>query len=377
MRVLYLDYTNSIGLGGGQRSLSLLVRHLDRGRFEPVVACPPGEKLREILDPSVPVRDLILPESFSRISRTSATLLNLPAAMGRLWGTVRRLKAVVSEERIDMIHANNLKMAVIASWAAPSLPLLWHVRDIYPHRRAIGGLLALASRAATKVLAVSQAVAHHLPDCSKTEVVYNAVELPELRAMEAIRPTIGFVGRLDAWKGIHVLVEAFGMVRRNYPNAELIVVGDGPEARLLSRPGITHIPFQANLDRVWDRIAIAATPSVEPDPFPRAVIEAMSHSKPVVASGAGGIPEAVADGETGLLVRPNRADELSSAFARLLQDPAAAGAMGAAGRRRCEQRYSVAAQQQAISRIYETVAGPGAGCSQDGIAFARKAMPAS
>lgn len=364
MRVLYLDYTNDIGLGGGQRSLNLLVRHLDRERFQPVVACPPDEKLREILDPGVQVCDLNLPARFRRLSRNSASLFDVPAAASFLWGTIRSLRKIVADEGIDLIHANNLKMAHLAALAAPSLPMVWHVRDIFPDRQPVLSLLRLASRAATKVLAVSQAVAHHLPDRTKTEVLYNAVELPPIEAafpaggsgVRRTPPVFGFVGRLDGWKGIRVLTEAFEVVRRKHEGAQLLVVGDGPEAAVLSGcPGITHLPFQKNLAPIWSRIDVAVTPSVEPDPFPRAVIEAMSYGKPVVAAATGGIPEAIAHEETGLLVAPSSVHELAAALTRFLDTPELVASMGVAGRLRCEQRYSVQTQQTALDRIYETV----------------------
>ncbi|MBM3787636.1 MAG: hypothetical protein FJW30_25040 [Acidobacteria bacterium] len=101
MRVLYLDYTNAIGLGGGQRSVSLLVRHLNRERYQPLVACPPDEKMREILDPSVRVLDLNLPARFRSVSRNDASILGLPATASHLWSTVQQLKKMVASERIE------------------------------------------------------------------------------------------------------------------------------------------------------------------------------------------------------------------------------------------------------------------------------------
>ncbi|MCC6536265.1 MAG: glycosyltransferase family 4 protein, partial [Bryobacterales bacterium] len=334
MRVLYLDYTNAIGLGGGQRSLNLLMRHLSRARYEPVLACPPDEKLREILDPTVRVLDLNLPARFRSVSRNDASLLHLPATASHLWGTVQQLKKMVAAERIDLIHANNLKMALLAALAAPSLPMVWHVRDIFPGRQPVMRLLQFASRAATKVLAVSQAVAHHLPDRSKTEVLYNAVELPPVEAAAPSRrtpPVFGFVGRLDAWKGIRALADAFAIVRRAHPEAELLVAGEGPEAAVLNgRAGITQLGFQKNLAEVFSRIDVAVTPSIEPDPFPRAVIEAMSYGRPVVGAAAGGIPEAIAHDDTGLLVTPGSVEELAAAMARFSREPELVAALGAA-----------------------------------------------
>jgi len=266
-----------------------------------------------------------------------------------------------TEMWVELIHANNLKMALLAALAAPSLPMVWHVRDIFPGRQPVLRLLQFASRAATKVLAVSQAVAHHLPDPSKTEVLYDAVELPLVEAAvpsQRTPPVFGFVGRLDAWKGIRAMADAFEIVRRRHPGAEFVVAGEWPEAAVLDgRAGITQLGFQQNLAEVWRRVDVAVTPSIEPDQFPRAVIEAMSYGKPVIGATAGGIPEAIAHEETGLLVKPGSVEELAAAMLRFADAPGQVTATGVARRRRCEARYSVETQQTSLDRIYETVAG--------------------
>ena len=71
LRILFLDYTNGIGLGGGQRSLALLIRYLPRDRYEPLIACPPGERLRDLMPPPVPILDLPLPAAFASANRFS------------------------------------------------------------------------------------------------------------------------------------------------------------------------------------------------------------------------------------------------------------------------------------------------------------------
>ena len=73
MRILYLDYTNKIGLGGGQRSLALLLRHLRKREFQPLLACPAEEQLLDRLDPDIPVVPLALPERFRSLSRDQAS----------------------------------------------------------------------------------------------------------------------------------------------------------------------------------------------------------------------------------------------------------------------------------------------------------------
>lgn len=357
MRILYLDYTNAIGLGGGQRSLSLLVRYLDRARFQPLVACPPDEKLRELLDRDVPVLPLPMEARFRQLSRDQTCWSRLPGAAAMAVSTVSHLRRLIRREQIELIHANNLKMLLVASAAAPSLPKIWHVRDIYPQTRPVRRVLEVACRLSARILTVSEAVARHLPDRSKATVLYNAIELPPFRpATPREQNRIGYVGRLDRWKGLDTLLDAFRLVRRKWPQARLLVIGDGPEASRVRQPFVEHLPFRTNLAPVWDLIDIAVTPSTEPDPFPRAVIEAMGYAKPVVGSALGGIPEAIEDGTTGFLFPAGSARSLAARLDALLASPDRATQMGRAGRRRCEDLFSVESQAAALGSIYDSLA---------------------
>ncbi|MEZ5353951.1 MAG: glycosyltransferase family 4 protein [Bryobacteraceae bacterium] len=360
-RILYLDYTNNIGLGGGQRSLSLLVRNLDRERYEPLIAAPPGERMLELIGEDVRRFELPLGSSFRALSRDEAGWSRLPAAAFSAWPAVRLVRRLVREQRVALIHANNLKMLLLAAAACPRLPRFWHVRDIFPAKPAVQSILAIAARLSTRVVSVSRAVASHLPPGVKNRVLYNAVDLPDLPARPhtvdwADRPpTIGFIGRLDHWKGLPVLLDAFAKVRTHHPTARLLVAGDGPEASRVVGEGVERLPFQKDLSAVWPRIDIAVVPSTEPDPFPRSVIEAMSWGKPVIGSATGGIPEAIDPGVTGLLFRPGDRGELASLLNRVLSDPIARGAMGRNGRERCERMFSVASQAEKMGLIYQEV----------------------
>jgi glycosyltransferase involved in cell wall biosynthesis len=93
--------------------------------------------------------------------------------------------------------------------------------------------------------------------------------------------------------------------------------------------------------------------------FPLAIQEAMAAGRAVIASAVGGVPEAVRDGVTGLLVPPSDPAALADAIRRLLADPALAQRMGAAGRVRAEQEFSYEAMVQCTTRIYDDVLEPG------------------
>jgi glycosyltransferase involved in cell wall biosynthesis len=271
--------------------------------------------------------------------------------------SIQRLRRMIVERRIDMIHANNFKMHILAALASAGrrTPVLWHVRDIFPERSV--SLLRLASRAATRVLTVSRAVAAQFANQANVSVLYNAVELPPKTVEpQAIAPrVIGYVGRLDSGKGIDILVRAFLSLAPRHPQIRLLIAGEGPERRSIpSHPAIEVAGFQSDVSSAWSRIDVCVQPSSQPDSFPRSVIEAMSWSKPVVASAIGGIPEAIEEGATGLLFRPGEANGLEAKLETLLRHPTRAQAMGAAGRRRCEALFSVPAHVAQLTKIYET-----------------------
>jgi glycosyltransferase involved in cell wall biosynthesis len=151
-------------------------------------------------------------------------------------------------------------------------------------------------------------------------------------------PVIGFLGSLNKSKGIETLVAASSTLADKRP-ARLAVAGDGP-----LRDDLVAAAEQANMPiAVLGRIAAAevpgflaaidvlAVPSCD-EGLPRVVLEAMAMRVPVVASAVGGIPEAVEDGRTGLLVPPGDHHALTTALERVLSDETLASQLGAAGR---------------------------------------------
>jgi len=181
----------------------------------------------------------------------------------------------------------------------------------------------------------------------------NFTTLPSL-ADGAREPTILFVGKDWRRKGGEVLIEAFRQVRVRCPQARLQIIGtteapSGPGIEVLGR-----VADRQQLAALYARASIFCLPSYF-DPFPLVLMEAMASGLPCVASAVCGIPEIVADGETGLLVPPGDARHLADVLLRLLQQPAVARALGIAGRVRIEQHLSwecvVERMDPALARI--------------------------
>jgi starch synthase len=177
------------------------------------------------------------------------------------------------------------------------------------------------------------------------------------------RPYVLFVGRITRQKGLPVLLRAAsGLV----PEAQLVLCAGAPDTPELlaevtelvdglreSRSGVLWIPEmlpKPEIIQLLTHAAVFAVPSVY-EPLGIVNLEAMACETAVVASRTGGIPEVVADGETGLLVPPGEPAPLAEALNALLRDPDRARAMGQAGRKRAVAEFgwpAIAAQTVAL-----------------------------
>ena len=178
--------------------------------------------------------------------------------------------------------------------------------------------------------------------------------------------TFGFAARLEYLKGPLQFVEAFRRVHANYPNVEVRIAGEGSQRQeivaALRRHGLED---KCRLLGVYNSVAernefmasidVFVLPSLT-EGTPNAIIEAMAHQKPIVATNVGGIPDLVSE-DVGILVPPNDAEALSAAFARFAGDPPLLQTMGVAARKRYEQFFTPRAVLPLLVDFYETLAG--------------------
>jgi glycosyltransferase involved in cell wall biosynthesis len=166
-------------------------------------------------------------------------------------------------------------------------------------------------------------------------------------------PVVLFLGGDDRVKGGDVLLAAWPLVRRVVPSARLRIVGGSPGREC---EGVAHLGrlSRSRVAEELDRALVLAVPS-RSEGLGRVVLEASSRGRAVVATRAGGLPELVEDGVTGLLVEPDDPSALAEAVATLLADPARAGAMGREARRRVEGRDPAREFAEGIRRIAQWV----------------------
>ncbi|HUP64540.1 MAG TPA: glycosyltransferase family 4 protein [Thermoanaerobaculia bacterium] len=174
-------------------------------------------------------------------------------------------------------------------------------------------------------------------------------------------PLVGVIGRLDRQKGQAILLEAW----RELPRGQgvLLLLGEGTLKESLRRQaehfGIdTEIRFCGLVEDVGsylEAIDVFVLPSLY-EGLPLALLEAMSHGLPVIASDLAGIREAVRDGVEGLLVEPGDAVSLAAALERTLGDPALRRRLGAAARRRYEEEFTPEIVLTAYEKFFAEVA---------------------
>lgn len=193
-----------------------------------------------------------------------------------------------------------------------------------------------------------------IPNFIPDEIGTPTDDSPEYRDQLPADDYLLFVGSLTHQKGIKTLLEAYAGLAGAPP---LVLVGYTlPETPKSFPPNVVVLknwPHTAVMT-AWRNSLAGIVPSIWPDPCPTVAMEAMATGKPVIASRIGGLPEIVADGETGFLVTPGDADALRSAMAALLDNPELASRMGAAGLARVGAFYASTVVAQ-IESVYQEV----------------------
>jgi glycosyltransferase involved in cell wall biosynthesis len=277
-----------------------------------------------------------------------------------------QLAAAARERGIEHLHAHFAKLATRTARAAARLlgvpySFTAHARDIF-EQSVDPGALAERIHEAAQVVTVSQFNVEYLAHAfgRKPALVYNGLPLaslpfvpPSANGSEA--PLLLGVGRLIEKKGFHVLLDACARLAEDGVSFRSEIVGEGPDrlalAARIDALGLSPrvrlvgaLPPAETLERMR-HAQVLAVPSVvaadgDRDGLPSVLLEAMALGTPCVATDVTGIPEALEDGVTGLLVRQHDAGALAGACARLLTDAALRARLAAAARTRVERRFS-------------------------------------
>ena len=204
-------------------------------------------------------------------------------------------------------------------------------------------------------------------DMSRVRTVYNGVDPADFPATqgEPEIPTISWAGRVDPVKDLETLLLAFALVHRQMPEARLRMFGSPPPGQeaylercraLAAELGLGNaVAFEGRVEQIrdaYDAGQVVVLCSIS-EGFPYTLIEAMTCGRPCVATGVGGVGEAVAD--TGMIVPPRSPEALAQACLALLQDARLRRRLGPAARMRALEYFTVDRAISAFDEIYTFV----------------------
>jgi len=361
----------SLGVGGTERQLCLLVRELV-SEFDVSVVCT---RLEGALAGDV--------------RRAGAKLRVIPASSGWDFRFRGRLRQYLRMHKPDILHTFLFGFDYFANRAArdAGAPVVVSSRRqlaTWKKRRHVW-MQQRANRLVDAVVANSAAVAdfaakQESADPGLFRVIPNGICPDEFAASpnERVlrlrykipfhRHVVGMVANFSPVKDHELFVAAAYELLRRRADVHFLMVGDGPRAgaieKLIDKGGarecFTRVSTTSELPDLYALMDVSVLCS-RVEGFPNAVLESMAAGKPVVATSVGGICELIRDGETGRLVATRNAADFAEAVASVLDDPEGGRATGRRAAAEVAQRYSVEAMVDAYRRLYGELLARGKG----------------
>ena len=304
-------------------------------------------------------------------------------------GELGVLRNILKRRNAQLLHIYFGQIAVhllplIRAWEKPSI-VSFHGADVIvemnkpAYREATRQMLAAVKLALVRSESLRRAVVDLGCDEKKTEVQHTGIPLDEFPFRERSAPKNGewrFVqaGRLIEKKGLPVTLRAFASFLKRYPDATLTIAGEGPllgqlqdlarELKIDNRVSFTGFVSQAQLRDIYYASHIFLHPSeTGPDGnqegIPNSMLEATAGGLPVFATQHGGIPEAIENGVSGVLVPEHDHDELTNALLNAVQDPGFLLRIARNGAEVVRNNFDLRMQALRLEEIYVRMIGRG------------------
>jgi len=358
MKILHVETGRHL-YGGPQQVIYLISALLERGH-DCTLVCPPESGVDAAARmAAIPVRNLFC-----------AGDLDLPFAY--------RLKQYLQASRPDIVHCHSRRGADMLGGLAASFADIPAVVSRRVDNTEMRLLAALRYRPFARIIAISAAVAgvleDHGVDASRIEVIRDAVDTERFRTAgncAAMRAEFGIAeadfaiaaaGQLIPRKGHRYLLQAVAELGQQRSGLRLIIFGAGflnkqlrTQADSLGLGDIVQFAgFRDDLDDYLGCFDVFAHPALA-EGLGVVTLKAAAAGLPVVGFAAGGLVEAVAHDETGILVTPESAAELRDAIAMLMDDEQLRLRLGRAGRERMQKEFSIATMADKHVALYEAI----------------------
>ncbi len=326
-KISFVIFNHSGVVGGGEKSNLLLLKNLDRSKFDPIVIFPKGPY-----------------EEFVRETKTKYDVLNIYLLRFRTLPlyifSLIKLFLKLRRSNPRFIYCNSIQSS---HWGAPlgfllGKPVIVHFRD---WNVGLGSRFILRLFPSYFAIANSKAVRRKMLEENymgenKSLTVYNAVDASEFCPGEKYNSfrkkykfsrndfLIGIIGRIDVWKGHLDLIEAAGLLKSVVENIRVVVVGDDSwtkDARFITKlkdkikklglqDKVTFTGFQKDIPMVLRSLDLVVIPSRN-EPFGRLIIESIAVGTPVIGARTGGMPEIIGERKLGFLFKSGDSRDLA------------------------------------------------------------------
>ena len=378
-------HANNYDVGGSDYCLFKLAATLDRTRFNPIVLLGlETEIANKYRAHCIPL--MIVP--MYRIRKTKEALYHAKFVLNLL-PTVLRIVSIIRRYKIDIVHSNDF-LDVYGPIAArlANVKSIQHVRLIMSRPvwlkkvlcgfvRAVNHRIVVVSDGVGQAMFLENGKVHSMVvtcyDWVDMDLVGHSDDKGDFRkeiGASAQHVVVGAVGRLEPWKGQHVFVKAVGEVVKEYPDARFVIVGGKVTGRgrekyedelrtlaceLQIENQLYFVGSRSDISNVMCALDIYVHCSVEPDPLPGVVMESMAMSRPVIGPRAGGVPEEVEEGVTGLLYEPGDSEDMAKAICKLIASPQLAERFRIAGKQRANTVFDKELLCRQMENVYEDI----------------------
>ena len=258
-----------------------------------------------------------------------------------------------------LVHADVLGLPAAALARVPARVSTKHGFNEFRSSRLVARADRAAARLAHRQIAISHGLARYLAqtegfDEDDFTVVHYGIEAGAEPPPPSVPTRLAAVGRLIPIKGFDLLLRAFALARAELPELTLEIAGAGSldaELRASAPGGVTFLGRVSPVADVYERNAIVVVPS-RGEGFGMVALEAAERGRATIVSDVGGLPEIVADGETGTVVPTEDVEALARAIVTLVSDEELVRAYGAAARRRALDQFSAESAADGVERVY-------------------------